>query len=500
MSALQDVIQHAREIVLLESVVATMEWDERTHMPAAGGAYRAEQMALLSGMIHERRSSPKFGEALDAASAEVSELPRHHDDAATVRVLKRDYDKATKLPQRLVEELAKNSIEGQQAWVESRKASDFSILQPFLEQSVRLKREEAQALEHGDCLYDALLDCYEPHERTDRVRKTFSSLRKELVGLLEAVAGSRNEPAVEVLSRAYPVEQQQAFGRHAAKQIGFRFDQGRLDTTKHPFCESLGPNDVRLTTRYDERFFPSAFFGTLHEAGHGIYEQGLRKEHFGLPPGKYCSMAIHESQSRLWENFVGRSEAFWEHFFPKAKEAFPEALRDTNASNFFAAINRVKPSLIRVEADEVTYNLHIIIRFELEQALIEGELQVADLPEAWNTKYSESLGITPPDDGDGVLQDIHWSAAAIGYFPTYALGNLYAAQFFAQASHELGDLDDLFRGGDFRPLLEWLTKKIYSRGQCYTAAELVKEVTKQELSEQPLVEHLRAKLQRVYGF
>lgn len=499
-SALEEVTQHAREIALLESISATMEWDERTHLPAAGGAYRAEQMALLSGLIHERRTAPKYGETLQAASAEVAQLPPHHDDAATVRVLKRDYEKATKLPQRLVEELAKNGIEGQQAWVVARQECNFETLRPLLEQSVKLKREEAQALGGGDCLYDALLDCYEPYEKTDRVRKAFLALRTELVGLLDAMAGSGQTPAVDVLSRKYPVERQQVFGVQAASQIGFKFDEGRLDVTEHPFCESLGPNDVRLTTRYDESFFPSAFFGTLHEAGHGIYEQGLRKEHYRLPPGSYCSMAIHESQSRLWENFVGRSESFWEHFFPKAKQAFPDALRDSTANEFFRAINHVAPSLVRVEADEVTYNLHIIIRFELEQDLIDGHLRVADLPAAWNARYEEYLGVTPRNDGDGVLQDIHWSAAAIGYFPTYALGNLYAAQFFDQAEHDLGDLDNFFRRGEFQPLLEWLKKNIFERGQCFSAAELVKDVTNTNLSVQPLVNRLRGKLQKVYGF
>ena len=291
---------------------------------------------------------------------------------------------------------------------------------------------------------------------------------------------------------------QQRFGEAAAARIGFDFNRGRLDVTTHPFCTHLGPHDCRLTTRYDERHFPGAFFGTLHEAGHGLYEQGLRPDAFGLPPGDAISLGIHESQSRTWENLVGRSRAFWDYFYPQAREAFPEALADVPLADFYFAINDVRPSLIRVEADEATYNLHIIIRFELEQALLNDDLSVADLPAAWNEKYGQLLGITPPNDREGVLQDVHWSAGYFGYFPTYSLGNLYASQLFEQADRDTGGLSAHFARGEFAPLLDWLREKIHRVGRCYTAAELVERVTGRPLSHEPLLAHLRGKFGPLY--
>jgi carboxypeptidase Taq len=272
-----------------------------------------------------------------------------------------------------------------------------------------------------------------------------------------------------------------------------------LDVTAHPFCSGLGPHDCRITTRYDEQFFNAAFFGILHEAGHGIYEQGLPVEHYGLPLGEAISLGIHESQSRLWENLVGRSRAFWTHFYPRAQAMFPAALGDVAADDFYRAINDVRPSLVRVEADEVTYNLHILVRFELERAMLEGDLQAPEMPGAWREKYRQYLGVTPPDDRDGVLQDVHWSAGLIGYFPTYSLGNLYAAQIFAQAKIEVADLEAALAGGHFSPLADWLREKVHRHGQRWSAAELVQRVTGRPLSPKPLIEHLRAKMEPLYG-
>ena len=295
------------------------------------------------------------------------------------------------------------------------------------------------------------------------------------------------------------METQKIFAQQAAESIGYDFDRGRLDVSVHPFTVGLGPHDCRITTRYDGQFFNAAFFAVMHEAGHGLYEQGLPPEHYGLPLGEVTSLGIHESQSRMWENMVGRSRAFWSHFFPKAQALFPLALGHVSLDEFYFAINEVRPSLIRVEADEVTYNLHILIRFELELALIEGDLQAADLPGAWNEKYQKYLGLTPPNDAQGVLQDMHWSGGLIGYFPTYALGNLYAAQFFAQARSDLGDLDAMFREGEFLPLRQWLREKIHSQGHRYTAAELVRSITGRPLSHEPLMAHLKQKFYTLYG-
>ncbi len=300
------------------------------------------------------------------------------------------------------------------------------------------------------------------------------------------------------MKRKYPIHAQARFGRQAAAAIGFDFDRGRIDTTHHPFCTEMGPNDVRLTTRYDENFFNSSFFGTLHESGHGIYEQGLRGDWYGLPPGQYCSLGIHESQSQLWENLVGRSRSFWEYFYPQAQALFPEALNDVPLDAFYSSINHVAPSLIRVEADEATYNLHIIIRFELEQELINGQLETDDLPDAWNSKYAQALGITPDSDSNGMMQDIHWSAGLVGYFSTYSLGNLYASQFFGAAKQELGDLDQMFAAGDFAPLKNWLNREIHERGKLYSSPELGHLVTGKELSHEQLMSDLRAKLSPIY--
>ncbi|NIL98837.1 MAG: carboxypeptidase M32, partial [Planctomycetales bacterium] len=398
----------------------------------------------------------------------------------------------------LVEELAKLAIEGQQVWQRARQEDDYASFAPILKKTIELKRQQADAIGFADCRYDALLDDFEPQESTANVGRVLAALREDLVPLIRQIGDSRRAPDIELLQRRYPMDAQQAFGRAAAARIGFDFHRGRLDTTVHPFCSGLGPNDTRLTTRYDERFFPTAFFGILHEAGHGIYDQGLRQLWYGLPPGQEVSLGIHESQSRMWENQVGRSRAFWQFHFPLAQEAFPDTLAKVTLDEFYFAINLVRPSLIRVEADEATYNLHILIRFELEQALLEDDLPVDDLPTAWNEKYQAYLGVQPPNDREGVLQDIHWSSGAIGYFPTYALGNLYAAQFFAQADADLGDLKQQFASGQFEPLRQWLQRNIHQPGQCYPAAELVERVTGRPLDHQCLLQQLRAKLGPLY--
>jgi len=499
MAAIEKAIRHAREIALVDATKAVISWDEQTKMPTAPGPYRAEQLTFLSGLKHQKETDPAYGDLLAEASEEVAQHDPGGDEVACIHTLRRDFEKATKLPQSLVESLTQNSVTGQQAWIEARKQDRFEMLQPFLERTIELKREYAEAIGYDECMYDALLDEFEPKEKTRRVRDVFKALRDGLVPLLQSIVGSDKQPTTDVLTASYPVDKQREIGQLAASQFGFDFQQGRLDVTTHPFCTTLGPQDVRLTTRYDENFFSSAFFGTLHEAGHGMYEQGLRNDWYGLPPGKACSMAIHESQSRLWENSVARSRAYWNFFFPEVQNRFGDSVKGCDAEGFYRAVNAVKPSLIRVEADEVTYNLHIIIRFELEQLLIEGELSVADLPAAWNEKYRDFLGIEPPNNSDGVMQDIHWPLGYLGYFPTYALGNLYAAQFLEQAEKDLGDVDDQFERGEFDPLRNWLREKIHQRGQCITAAELVKETTGQPLSEQPLLDRLQAKYADLYG-
>ncbi|WP_425615330.1 carboxypeptidase M32 [Anatilimnocola sp. NA78] len=489
----------AREAALIESVEALLGWDERTYLPEGAGEYRAEQMTYLTGLAHQKRTQPKWGDLLDElADSDLAKDP-HSDTGTTIRQLKRDYDKKVKLPQLLVEELTRASVLGQQAWVKARAANDFAMFQPHLSKIIDLKRQQAEAVGYADQPYDALLDDYEPHAKTKDLTSVLGKLRQELVPLVHAIMESGKLAPVEIVSRHFPRDAQEAFGKTASAKIGFEYQRGRLDVTHHPFCTELGPNDCRITTRYDERHFNGAFFGILHEAGHGIYDQGLRSELFGLPPGQFVSLGIHESQSRMWENLVGRSSAFWQHFFPQWREFFPVASQGVTQQDLFAAINHVQPSLIRVEADEATYNLHIIVRFELEQALLSGDLPVADLSAAWTEKYREYLGIAPPNDANGCLQDVHWSAALFGYFPTYSLGNLYASQLFEQADEDLGGLNNLMQRGEFTPLKHWLNEKIHRQGQCYSAAELVKRITGKPLSSEPLMRHLRGKLLPLYG-
>ncbi len=497
-STYEKLCTHAREVAILNSTQSLLGWDERTKLPPAGGEYRAEQMSYLAGFTHKKLTAPEVGDWLaELADSNLAADP-HSDAGADILNMRRDYDRKTKLPQALVEELAKLSVLGQQLWVEARKANDFARFRPLLERTIELKRQEAAAIGYDKEPYDALLDEFEPGAKTSEVAHALNGLREQLVPLVAAIAASPHKPNLAALHGNYPVDLQEQFGRRCSTAIGFDFNQGRLDTTNHPFCAGMGPYDVRLTTRYDAQNLSGSLFSTLHEAGHGIYDQGLRKEHYGLPTGEAVSLGIHESQSRMWENLVGRSHAFWEFFFPIAQETFRESLGHVSLDDFYFAINDVRPSLIRTESDEVTYNLHILIRFELELALINDQLKVVDLPEAWHAKYREYLGIQSPTDADGVLQDVHWSSGAFGYFPTYSLGNLYAAQFFEQAIADLGDLHGMFARGEFMPLREWLRNKIHAEGRRYPAAELGRRVTGKALSHDALMRHLRAKFSPLY--
>lgn len=491
--------QRIKEHALLGSCASVLGWDERTYMPREGSAHRAEQMALLARMTHEMLTSPRIGELLDeiADHPQVKLKDSHH--AANYREIKRTYDRAVKLPKELVEELARVTTRAQQVWQEARQANDFPAFRPSLEKIVFLKREQAKAIGYQGHPYDALLDEYEPGATTAEITKVFADLREDLVPLIAAIAGSKKKPRTDILERDYPIDRQQAFGKEAAAAIGFDFNAGRLDVTTHPFCSGMGPGDVRITTRYNPRHFNESIFGILHESGHAIYEQGLAPEHFGTPLGSACSLGIHESQSRMWENQVGRSRPFWEFFYPKAKQTFSEALNEVSLDDFVFAVNDVRPSFIRVEADEATYNMHIILRFEFEQALVSGDLQPADVPGAWNEKFQKFFQLTPPSDKLGCLQDIHWSMGGIGYFPTYTLGNLYSAQFMEQARQDLGDLEADFRKGQFGRLKGWLNEKIHQPGQRWRAGDLCRRVTGKPLSYKPLLNYLRGKYAPLYG-
>jgi carboxypeptidase Taq len=496
-TAYDELIKRSREHAVLGSCASLLGWDEQTYMPRGGSSHRGNQMALLAGLVHERATDPRLGELLD--EVEGSGLfPGDAPEAANLRELRRSYRRQTRLPRSLVEELARVTSIGHHEWVDARHAKDFCRLQPTLETIFALKRNEAACLAESNVLYDVLLDEYEPGAKSHDLAMLFDALRAELVPLVAAIGDSPKQPDRSILHREYPLDRQQMFGEAVASAIGFDFNRGRLDSTEHPFCSGIGPGDTRITTRYDARNFSDSFFGVLHEVGHGLYDQGLDPAAYGTPCGEAVSLGIHESQSRLWENVVGRSRAFWTYWFPLAQRVFREALADVDFEAFLFAVNEAKPSLIRVQADEVTYNLHILIRFELERDLLSGDLTVADLPAAWNEKYATYLGITPGDDAEGCLQDIHWSAGLIGYFPTYTLGNVYAAQFFSQASADLGDLAVSFQRGDYAGLLSWLREKIHCHGQRYRAVELVRRVTGMPMDHQPLMRSLRAKYGALY--
>lgn len=497
--AYDELIRRARKEAVLDSCAALLGWDELTYLPRAGVAHRARQMALLAGLQHDRATDPRTGEMLGELEHSALTADPLAPAAVNVREMRRAYDRARRLPRSLVEELAQVSSLAQQVWAEALQAADFRLFRPWLEKTVALKCREAECLGYRTCSYDALLEDYEPGARSREIAALFEGLRRDLVPLAQAIAAATPRAGAAVLRRAFPVARQRVFGEAVAAAIGFDFRGGRLDTTIHAFCTHVAPGDCRLAVRFHRQDLREGLFGILHEGGHGLYEQGLDPEHFGTPMGEAVSVGVHESQARLWENTVGRSRPFWRHFFPFARQVFPTALRDVSLDGFYRAVNQVAPSLIRVGADEVTYNLHILIRFELEQALLAGDLRAAEVPEAWGERYHKYLGLRPGNDAEGCLQDGHWGAGLIGYFPTYTLGNLFAAQLFAAADRDLGGLDALFAAGRFDPLVDWLRTRIYRQGQRYPASRLIEHVTGSPPDHRPFIQALQRKYGELYG-
>jgi carboxypeptidase Taq len=493
-AAYDELIRLAREETLLSSCVDLLEWDEETYLPRGGVEHRSEQLGLLAGLLHDRGTDPRIGELLDAVEGSRLLADPESPPAVNVREIRRAYDRERKLPRKLVAESARVTALAQQAWADAREASDYETFRPWLERIVKLAREEAEAVGYPQTAYDALLDDYEPGMTTAEVTRLFEDLKRELLPLVETITAGR-KPRVRTGSqrREYPIDRQRLFGEAVAAAIGFDLERGRVDSSLHPFCTGLGPGDCRITARFSSRDFAGGFFAVLHETGHALYEQGLDPGHYGTPMGEAASLGVHESQSRLWENLVGRSRSFWQHFYPRARAVFHDSLHDLKLDVFLAGINRVERSCVRVRADEVTYNLHILIRFELEQALVAGELAAADLPEAWDAAYQRYLGVTPSNDLEGCLQDGHWAEGLVGYFPTYTLGNLYAAQLFAAARAQLGDLDAQFARGDFGTLLGWLRERVHRHGQRFTPKQLVERATDAPPDWRPLVAALKAK-------
>ena len=434
----QQLIKLVKDANCLGSVEWLLGWDQETMMPERGVAYRAEQLALLARLHHEAWTSPRLGEVLAECEGDSNlTADPEGDTAANLREIRRDYDLATKLPAKLVEEIAKISSLGQHVWQEARRDADFSQFQPTLEQIVDLLQQKAKCIGWKDDgePWDALADHYEPGMTAAWVETIFTPLRDRLKGLLDEILSASKQPNNRFNELEIPAEKQRAFVKFVAESIGFDFSRGRLDTSAHPFCSHTHCNDVRMTTRFEKNNVIEAALGsTMHECGHGMYEQGLLYEHVGTPVGESVSLGIHESQSRMWENQVGRSRAFWKWCHPKLSEFFGDAVRGIDADELYECANIVRPSFIRVEADEATYNMHIMVRFELERAILKGDLAVGDIPAAWNAKYKEYLNLDVPNHRVGCLQDIHWSGASMGYFPTYTLGNLYCAQFFEKGA------------------------------------------------------------------
>ena len=493
-------IDRYREASLLDTCSFLLQWDQETYLPLRGTSHRAGQLELLAKLVHEKVTAPEVGELLSACEASGLMDDPLSVEAVNVREIRRKYDRKTRLPGSLVEELARITALAHPVWVEARKNSDFALFKPYLEKIVSLKREQADALGYENSPYDALLDEYEPGEKEANLTVLFEELKTGLIPLLDKIRGSSSEVESSFLDGHFPADRQRIFGEIAAAAIGFDFSSGRLDEVVHPFCQTIGPGDTRITTRYDINDFRKAFFGILHEAGHGIYDQGLEKEHFGTPMGEPVSLGIHESQSRFWENFIGRNRPFWTHFFPRAQGIFHEALGDVSPEDFLRAVNEVKPSHIRVEADEVTYNLHIILRFKLERELISGSLPASDVPPAWNESFRKLLLLDVPDDTRGCLQDTHWASGLFGYFPTYCLGNLYAAQFFKKAGQDIPDLEDLVERGDFKSLFAWLRENIHCHGMRYHPRDLVEKITGSTPGTEPFLDYLRVKYSKLYDF
>ncbi len=491
-------LSRSKAIAQMDSMRSLLHWDQRTTMPPKGHAHRAAQTAFLVKLIHARMVEPETGDRLAIVEASSMVNDPLSAEAVNIREWRRSFDRASKIPERLAVELAQAASEGETVWEAARAANDWPAFKPCLKKIIDLKREEADLLGIGEEPYDALLDDYEPGETTRSLEPIFSELRDSLAIILGRIEKSSGRPDGSIAHRHFPLVSQEIFAGEVLRQLGYDLEAGRLDVSAHPFTVGIGPGDVRITTRYDERFFSMAFFGTVHEAGHALYDMGLPPEHWGTPRGQAVSLGIHESQSRTWENLVCRSRGFWIYFYPEARKHF-SALSDVSVDTFLASINNVQPSLIRTEADEATYNLHVLLRFELEIALFRREISVDDLPEAWNEKMQKYLGQAPPDYARGVMQDIHWSGGAFGYFPTYTLGNMYAAQFFAQAQRDVGNLEELFSRGDFSTFLNWLRENIHCRGSQYLPRELVRAVTGEDLNPGYLTSYIKQKYDAIYG-
>jgi len=486
------------EIDDIQRAAAVLGWDQMTYMPEGGNAGRGEQLATLASLAHERLTSTAFAEDLAAFREEAEAAPEDDVRRAFLRTVQREYDRAAKLPRELVARQQRLTVEAYEAWVGARARKDFTLFAPAFGKLVALDREIAEALGYADEPYDALLDLGEPGMTAKAGAALLGELKDTLVPLTQAITERAHRVDRSILKGQFAEERQWQLGLDAVKAFGFDFRRGRQDRSIHPFTTSFGVGDVRITTRLDEGFFASGFYSTLHEGGHGLYEQGLPAEWARTPLGQAISSGVHESQSRLWENLVGRSRAFWRFFLPKAQAAFPEEFAKATVEDVYRAVNYVRPSLIRVDADEVTYNLHIAVRFEIERALLLGELKAEDVPDAWRLRMQSYLGVAPEDDLVGALQDIHWTGG-LGGFIGYTVGNVVAAQLWAAAQRQIADLDERIGQGDFAPLLGFLRREVHALGSRETTEGLLRRATGEALTTAPYIAYIKGKFGEIYG-
>ncbi|MBI3740163.1 MAG: carboxypeptidase M32 [Chloroflexi bacterium] len=490
---------HLAEIHDLTKIAWVLSWDQQTMMPMKGAAVRAEHLASLGKVIHEKFISPEIAKLLDDLSGYEASLPYDSDDASLIRVTRRDYEKEARVPAELRADMTRTAALARQAWVAARQESNYGLFLPHLEKNVALKHKYVECFDESENVYDILLDDYERDMKTREVTAIFDALKQDLVPLIAAIGKKSDAVSDACLHGNFPIEQQREFALSIITRFGFDPDAWRLDPTVHPFASSAGTNDIRITTRYYADFISPSLFGSMHECGHGLYENGVSPALERTPLCRGTSLALHESQSRMWENLVGRSRAFWKFFYPKLQTAFPDQFKRVDAETFYRAINKVQPSLIRVEADEATYNLHIILRFELEQEIMRGELRLKDLPDAWNARMKAYLGIDVPNDAQGVLQDIHWSAGSIGYFSTYSLGNIISAQIWEKVLADIPDLSERFARGEFMNLREWLRDRLHKHGRKFTPRETMDKVVGGFIDVKPYVRYLQKKFGEIYG-
>jgi carboxypeptidase Taq len=487
------------EISDLNKAAQVLNWDQQTMMSPKGAAIRAEQLATIGRIAHAKFTDPEIGKLLDDLASYEASLPYDSDEASLIRVTRSDWEKQRRVPTDLRVEMTRTAALARPAWVEARKKSDYSIFLPHLEKNVALKLKYVECFDPTEHVYDVLLDDFERGMKTSEVKQIFDDLKRDLVPFIAEINKRPGTVGDACLYGKFPADKQKEFAIHVISHFGFNPDSWRLDPTVHPFASNSGINDIRITTRYYENFISPSIFGSMHECGHGLYENGVSPDLERTPLARGASNGLHESQSRMWENLVGRSRPFWKFFFPKLSAAFPEQFANVEMETFYRAVNKVQPSFIRVEADEATYGLHIILRFEIEQEIISGKLALRDVPEAWNTRMKEYLGVTVPNDAQGVLQDVHWSGGMMGYFPTYQLGNIIGAQIWEKALAAMPDLYAQFERGEFMPLREWLRENLHKHGRKYSPKETLQKVVGGPIDVKPYIRYLKSKLGEIYG-